>query len=302
MMRTRGLAGPRFSRYVGFRRLVKSIGSAFSPGGALFDQFLKAISGFTDGENCNGLGTYSVRFNKLVTFTDHSGISFVNVTQLIASIPTTSIELSPTKIISYTDVSWTNQPLLTDLIEWRYDGSGNYLDYSSVIEAVFNGDFSTNTTAGWTLTTDGTITYDASSGFMSTARNGGGIPTFTQQLTGLTIGKEYRISWDILAGGVSDYAILMDTNTIVSESAATPLSKTILYTALSETVLLTVRSILSLGSVLNIDNISIVDPIPLAAQNLVMTVCTDSIIDPLTLDAIIDPTTSDVIIDPTAKA
>ena len=35
MMRTRGIMGPKFGKHVGFASIVKSIGNAFSPGGAL---------------------------------------------------------------------------------------------------------------------------------------------------------------------------------------------------------------------------------------------------------------------------
>ena len=40
------------------------------------DQTLKAIAGWTDGANCTG-GGYVVNFNKAVSFTDHTGVSFI---------------------------------------------------------------------------------------------------------------------------------------------------------------------------------------------------------------------------------
>ena len=80
--------------------------------------------------------THTVKFNKEVTFTDHTGVSFVKnpgqpseetaVPALAAPLFLTD-ETSPSDILSYNNVEWVADPVAGDVVEFRYSG-GNYED------------------------------------------------------------------------------------------------------------------------------------------------------------------------------
>lgn len=92
---------------------------------------LKAIAGWTDGINCDGSGFTSVRFNSQVTFTSHAGVSFHNITTGAQIIAPSSTTVSPASDIHYS-LAWAVDPVAGDVIEWRYDGTGTYVDDSAV--------------------------------------------------------------------------------------------------------------------------------------------------------------------------
>ena len=71
---------------------------------------------------------HTVQFNKPVIFTDHTGVTFHNITTAedVANTGVASAEVSPSDIIEYS-VTWVTDPVEGDVIEWRYT-PGNYED------------------------------------------------------------------------------------------------------------------------------------------------------------------------------
>lgn len=83
-------------------------------------QILTVISGSTTVVGAD------VQFNLPVTFVDHTGISFVNVTTAETSTTFSSATSSPAETIVY-NITWVTPPIAGDVVEWRYDPTaGNY--------------------------------------------------------------------------------------------------------------------------------------------------------------------------------
>lgn len=62
---------------------------------------------------------HTIKFSKPVSFTDHTGVSFVNITTGETATGITSDAVSPLDIIQY-DVTWVNDPIAGDVVEWQY--------------------------------------------------------------------------------------------------------------------------------------------------------------------------------------
>lgn len=71
--------------------------------------------------------THTVEFNQDIEFTDQTGISFVNTTTGETASLVVADTSTPAGFINYT-VTWATPPVIGDVIEWRYDGLGNYTD------------------------------------------------------------------------------------------------------------------------------------------------------------------------------
>ncbi len=74
------------------------------------------------------MSVYSIDFTLPVNFTDHTGVTFENITTGEIVTPTTTFENSPSKLLSYTDVNWITPPVENDVVHYKYDGLGNYND------------------------------------------------------------------------------------------------------------------------------------------------------------------------------
>lgn len=124
LMRAKGVSGPMFAKHYGIPRLSKSAGN-FASG----DKELRAIRGWTGTENCANFGPerpYAVNFNEPVTFTDHTGVKIVNITTG-ETVDLSSPTSSPAQQILY-DLLWITDPIYGDIVQWQYDGLGNYED------------------------------------------------------------------------------------------------------------------------------------------------------------------------------
>ena len=75
------------------------------------------------------MATHTVQFNKEVTFTNHTGVKFVNTTTAETATLVSSATVSPASVIVYT-LTWVTDPVTGDVVQWEYDGLGNYIDNS----------------------------------------------------------------------------------------------------------------------------------------------------------------------------
>lgn len=120
-MRKRSLLGTFLGDHFGFNRLSKSAGHYIANG-------FRAVAGWTGTAACavQSDTIHSVTFNRDVYFTDHTGVSFHNLTTgeiakpALAAALYTSVESSPSRTITYNNIEWVNPPIAGEVIEFRY--------------------------------------------------------------------------------------------------------------------------------------------------------------------------------------
>ncbi|MBT8450047.1 MAG: hypothetical protein KJO69_10175 [Gammaproteobacteria bacterium] len=96
-------------------------------------QLLEIARGFTDGASCDGSGTVVVEFNEAISFTSHAGVSFYNATTTETATGTFTVaESSPSRVLTYSGVTWVTPPAIGDVIEFHYDGFGTYRDEATL--------------------------------------------------------------------------------------------------------------------------------------------------------------------------
>lgn len=74
---------------------------------------------------------HTVKFSKEVSFTDQTGITFVNTTTAETASLVVERTASPARTIQY-DVTWAVDPFFGNVIDFNYDGLGNYEDSEAV--------------------------------------------------------------------------------------------------------------------------------------------------------------------------
>ena len=106
--------------------LIANLNTVYSN---LLDAALKAVSGFTDGLNCDGSGNYPVSFNKPVTFTDHTGVTFVKNQGLAGeeTLLATSLTASPASTITYSTPVWIAPLVAGDTVHFDIGAGSNYI-------------------------------------------------------------------------------------------------------------------------------------------------------------------------------